>query len=548
MGEGSEIANSARGQHAANSARVQHTANSARGQHKKINKQRASPEAVAEAVGDEDAEMADDLGFEDAPGLDRGDYEARVSRAPMGVPAVPDEQMPAVSKRSGGGSVKQPSKKAKKWEQSHGAGSDAKYKRKAEQPAEQLQSSSAARMDDSSSPAPLPSSDVLWLAVAGNTASSSSGDMAVDVEELGEPSSDALYSPASPIPDTSDDPMHDISSFHIDGVRAVMSRSKAELVELASLQVEHCFRKQNLEVTKADVTAIAALQVELGACDLVELFSPARFTKSAGRFGLKPGFAVDLLEAKPYGQNAGEHWDLLKDSDVKELEEMLAYEKPKFLTGSPPCDPFSALLNISKYRCDPAKREASFARGTRHLRTAMRFYNKQMDEGRFFLHEHPYGATSRDDTEMVKLQQRDGVFTVDGPMCFWEFVLGSTKHGYGHVHKRSRWVTNCRFLAKALDQWCSNQTGSRPWHRHLTLVGGLAKLAAAYPPKLVSAVLRAMRSQMLQNGDLSEIDLKLRWIGFAVSSSMIRRHDSTCLLAVSRHLVLGGWKSTRAMK
>ena len=154
--------------------------------------------------------------------------------------------------------------------------------------------------------------------------------------------------------------MDDLSSLTFGSEIVTMGVSKAQLVDLASLHVAHCFRQQRVEASEEEIRQIAAMQVELGGCDLVEIFSPARFTKRASRFGLKPGFAVDLLEAKPYGPHKGEAWDLLKPSDVQELEEMVDFEKPKFLTGSPPCDPFSSLLNMSKYRCDPHKRQASF--------------------------------------------------------------------------------------------------------------------------------------------------------------------------------------------
>jgi len=53
----------------------------------------------------------------------------------------------------------------------------------------------------------------------------------------------------------------------------------------------------------------------------------------------------------------------------------------------------------------PSKRtmQKQKAAGTRHLRTAINFYRRQMAGGRFFLHEHPWGASSWEDEEMVKL-------------------------------------------------------------------------------------------------------------------------------------------------
>lgn len=44
-------------------------------------------------------------------------------------------------------------------------------------------------------------------------------------------------------------------------------------------------------------------------------------------------------------------------------------------------------------------------------------------------------------------------------------------------------------------------------HRHLHLVGGLATQAAKYPPKLVRAVLKALREQLVADGELNAVDL-----------------------------------------
>ena len=60
-------------------------------------------------------------------------------------------------------------------------------------------------------------------------------------------------------------------------------------------------------------------------------------------------------------------------------------------------------------------------------------------------------------------------------------------------------------LAELLEGVCSNVDGSRPWHRHVHLMGGLAHGAREYPPKLVTAVLRALRDQLLEDGDLDAL-------------------------------------------
>ena len=109
---------------------------------------------------------------------------------------------------------------------------------------------------------------------------------------------------------------------------------------------------------------------------------------------------------------------------------------------------------------------------------------------------------------MAKLQREEGVFTVEGPMCRWGMELETRDGRRGYVFKRTRWVTNSRVLASILDGRCSNQTGVEPEHRHLTLIGGCAAMAAVYPPKLVAAVLKGLREQMKQDNAIDAVDLK----------------------------------------
>ena len=189
-------------------------------------------------------------------------------------------------------------------------------------------------------------------------------------------------------------------------------------------------------------------------------------------------------------------------------------EEPYLLTGSPPCEAFSKLLNIKLASRDPATVKAKNERVVRRLHTAIGCYRKQMENGRYFLHEHPDGASSWKDEEVVRLQREEGVFTVEGPMCRWGMQLETRDGRKGYVFKRTRWVTNSRVLASILDGRCSNQTGhgnrtgAEPEHRHLTLIGGCAAMAAVYPPRLVAAVLKGIKEQMKQDKAIDAVALK----------------------------------------
>ena len=288
---------------------------------------------------------------------------------------------------------------------------------------------------------------------------------------------------------------------------SMMSVGKCEMIEVAKIAVRRSYLCKGLDISEVDVANVASLQVELGACDILEVFSPRRFTASASQLGLKAGYAIDLSEQKLAGPHVGEHWDLARDRDVKELEYVVEAERPFLLTGSPPCDPFSQLLAISEARRDPAAVRLKRELGMRHLKTSVAFYKMQIAAGRYFLHEHPAGATSWDEPVIQQLQLLPGVFTVQGPMCAWSMKMDTAARGCLHVYKRTRWITNSPVLARLLDTVCSNSEGKQPWHVHHALLGGIAKRAAAYPPALVTAVLKGIKQQMLDDGCVSDLDL-----------------------------------------
>ena len=141
-------------------------------------------------------------------------------------------------------------------------------------------------------------------------------------------------------------------------------------------------------------------------------------------------------------------------------------------------------------------------RAIKLLHVAVDVYEEQILARRYFLHEHPVGTSSWTDPRMTTLQKTKGVFTVLSPMCCFQ-PKGVNKF----VYKPTKWVTNSKVLAEALGRICANNS-EPPFHRHIVLVGGLAQLASAYAPELVNTVLQALRQQMLNDGWISELELK----------------------------------------
>ncbi len=149
----------------------------------------------------------------------------------------------------------------------------------------------------------------------------------------------------------------------------VLSTSKAEMMSLVKSQIERQCRQYEMDVTADEVECIAATALEIGSVDVAEIYSPHRFSARAEEFQLRPGFAADLVEWKPDGTP----WDLTNPSDVKLLEEMLDEQEPALLTGSPPCETFSQLRNISRAKRDPVKVAAEEAAGRHSLHTSIYF-------------------------------------------------------------------------------------------------------------------------------------------------------------------------------
>ena len=148
---------------------------------------------------------------------------------------------------------------------------------------------------------------------------------------------------------------------------------------------------------------------------VAEAYSPPRLCPRARAFGLLPGYSIDLSTEKP----GGGCWDLSREEDREAAKELQQRVKPWVLVGSPPCDPFSQLQRLNDARRMPEQRQEVRQRGLLHLRCAVAMYRRQMQENRYFLHEHPSGADSWQEEEIRDLMRTPGVVRAEGPMCAW---------------------------------------------------------------------------------------------------------------------------------
>ncbi|MCR9103517.1 MAG: hypothetical protein NXI25_26465, partial [bacterium] len=251
----------------------------------------------------------------------------------------------------------------------------------------------------------------------------------------------------------------------------------------------------------------ASIVASLGALDVLEVFSPQRVTKELKRFGMRDGAAVDLEEMKPDGS---ERWNLDRPEDQKEVLEMIQVEEPWLLTSSPPCTTFSPLRNVSNGKRDPGVVQEEEELGKARMRTAMKCCKQQREQGAFYLHEHPKPSTSWKMPEVEEEVNRDDTYLVQSPMCRWGMKMEDREGEILHVRKETLWLTNSRRIAEELEGVCENVLQGREVHRHVHLVGGgRAKAAQVYPKELVEAILRGLRKELRERGEISAVEEQL---------------------------------------
>ena len=233
----------------------------------------------------------------------------------------------------------------------------------------------------------------------------------------------------------------------------------------------------------------AKMDMQLSRVDIAEVFSPARVTALCEKFGLKRGAALDLKSG----------FDFDKAEDRKKAWDMILSDQPMLIIGSPPCTFFSTLpyLNLHLHRDDPewlGKFMANLEKAKRHVKFCFEIYQHQREQGRFFLHEHPWLASSWKLDCVEKMERQPDIMKVRTDMCQFGMVshIESKTQELGPVLKPTGFMTNCSHIARELGVRCDKS------HDHVHLVGGRAAAAAIYPDGLCEAICRGLVAQKKQ--------------------------------------------------
>ena len=125
-----------------------------------------------------------------------------------------------------------------------------------------------------------------------------------------------------------------------------------------------------------------------------------------------------------------------------------------------------------------------------------------MRAGRYFLHEHPWGAWSWSLPEIRDLRNEPGVKLARGDMCAQGMKLRDEK-GEAPVLKATGWMSNSDLILQELSAKCTTN-GCPNDHRHCDLHDGRAAQAAIWPEKLCYSILKGLRKELRKTGVMHE--------------------------------------------
>ena len=121
--------------------------------------------------------------------------------------------------------------------------------------------------------------------------------------------------------------------------------------------------------------------------------------------------------------------------------------------GSPCCTAFLTWQALNALRTrDPEKMRRAMARAIKHMDFVVSVYREQLENGRYFVHEHPANATSWQLKSVENLMQASEVGRVVGDQCqYGSQVLRGSARGQP-VRKPIGFMSNSPEVLRALSK------------------------------------------------------------------------------------------------
>ena len=228
--------------------------------------------------------------------------------------------------------------------------------------------------------------------------------------------------------------------------------------------------------------------------DVAEVYSRPRVTTMAERCGLSAGWSMDLTTI----DENGIPWDFDNVAMRNKVARKLLEDKPMLLIGSPMCTEFSSWMQLNHKKMAPEIVQERLNKARTHLEFCRKLYAMQIHQGRYFLHEHPLGASSWHESCIQKILGTNGVIKIKADRCQYG-LLSRDIAGNGLVRKAIGFMTNSPCVAMMLQKRCPNRNG-KVHHRHVRLEGDRTKAAQVYPDGSCKAICQGLLQQLEKDG------------------------------------------------
>ena len=167
-------------------------------------------------------------------------------------------------------------------------------------------------------------------------------------------------------------------------------------------------------------------------------------------------------------------------ADQVKAERRLNDEKLHVLILSPMCLALSRLQHTK-----PDELAELQEQGKRHWEFACSLAEMQIEQGGRVLFEYPLAAS--EEPCLWKLRSIDGMRCVRCDHCQFGMTSVDSAGNVGPTCNATGFMTNDEYIAEAVNRNCF------VGHDHIQLLSGRAKSCEKYTPRLVAAILRALR-------------------------------------------------------
>ena len=116
-----------------------------------------------------------------------------------------------------------------------------------------------------------------------------------------------------------------------------------------------------------------------------EMYSPPRVAPRACRFGFSQGASMDLTTT----DENGIPWDFTCPDRRKAALAYIKQHRPLLIVGSPMCRMFSQMMRVNRKKMGELRYRRELRAAVDHVIFMLQVYELQMQEGRYFVHEHP---------------------------------------------------------------------------------------------------------------------------------------------------------------